>query len=57
MSVAIGTMTTVWALQQFGAMPKIVDGLWFSLIGSAITVGIGTLSAALRGSAPAGDRM
>jgi Na+/proline symporter len=48
MSVAIVAMTTVWALQQFGAMAKVVDGLWFSLVGSAITVLVGSLSAAWR---------
>ncbi|HUP88410.1 MAG TPA: sodium:solute symporter [Longimicrobiales bacterium] len=50
MSVAIAVMTTVWALQQFGVMDKVVDGLWFSLLGSALTVIVGTLSAAVRGS-------
>lgn len=53
MTVAIAVMTTVWALQQFGAMHKVVDGLWFSLIGSVLTVLVGMLSAAVRGSKPA----
>jgi solute:Na+ symporter, SSS family len=50
MSVAIVMMTILWASQQFGAIPKYVDGLWFSLIGSSLTVLVGELSARLRGS-------
>src|SRR5262245_54197009 len=50
MSVAIVVMTILWALQQFGAIPKFVDGLWFSLIGSSLTVLVGVISAAVRGS-------
>ena len=45
---AVVIMTTLWAAQQFGAMPRIVDSLWFALIGSAITVAIGSLSARIR---------
>ncbi len=48
MSVALVAMTTLWALQQFGRMPRVVDALWFSLIGSLLTVAIGMLSARLR---------
>jgi solute:Na+ symporter, SSS family len=44
MSVAIGCMTALWAAQQFGLMPRLVDTLWFSLIGSVVTVGVGTVS-------------
>jgi hypothetical protein len=43
-------MASLWAAQQFGVIPRVVDTLWFALLGSAITVGVGTLSAALRGS-------
>jgi len=50
MAVAIVIMAALWSAQQFGAMTKIIDPLWFSLIGSAITVAVGTLSAAIRGS-------
>ncbi len=50
MATAIGVMTVLWASQQFGAVPRFVDGLWFSLIGSAITVGVGIASATVRGS-------
>ena len=50
---AIGVMTVLWALQQFGLTPRLVDGLWFSLIGSAITVGVGMASAAVRSRAAA----
>ncbi|MSR22313.1 MAG: sodium:solute symporter [Gemmatimonadetes bacterium] len=50
MSTALVVMTTVWAAQQFNFLPKLVDGLWFSLIGSFITVAVGMVSASLRGS-------
>jgi SSS family transporter len=47
-STAIGLMALLWAAQQFQWIPKYVDSLWFSLIGSAITVVVGSLSANLR---------
>ena len=50
MAVAIILMTGVWAAQQFGVMPRLVDPLWFSLIGSAVTVLVGLASSAVRGS-------
>lgn len=50
MSFALLVMTSLWAAQQFGGMKKVIDPLWFSLIGSAITVGVGMLLAAIRGS-------
>jgi Na+/proline symporter len=48
MAVAVAGMAVLWALQQFGAIPKLVDTLWFALLGSAITVTVGTLLARLR---------
>ena len=48
MSTAIVLMTILWAVQQFQVIPKVVDGLWFSLIGSAITVIVGSLSSLKR---------
>jgi SSS family transporter len=48
MAIAIAAMALLWAAQQFGAMPKLVDTLWFSLVGSAVTVAAGTLSSRLR---------
>ena len=50
MGVAVAGMTLLWALQQFGAIPKVVDTLWFALLGSAITVAVGEASARMRGS-------
>jgi SSS family solute:Na+ symporter len=50
MAVAIAGMGALWAAQQFGAMPKVVDTLWFALVGSAVTVVTGTLSSLVRGS-------
>lgn len=52
MATAIALMAALWAAQQFGAMEKRVDTLWFALIGSVVTVAVGTASAALRGRAP-----
>jgi hypothetical protein len=54
MGTAIVVMTVLWASQQFGITPRLVDGLWFSLVGSAITVGVGMTSATLRGSSGGG---
>jgi solute:Na+ symporter, SSS family len=45
---AVLIMTTLWTVQTFGIIPRLVDTLWFALIGSAITVAVGTASAALR---------
>jgi SSS family solute:Na+ symporter len=49
MSAAIVVMFALWAAQQFGAMRKVIDPLWFSLVGSVITVIVGSTSARLRG--------
>lgn len=48
MAAATIFMTVLWAAQQFGAMAKVVDTLWFALIGSAVTVAIGSTSARIR---------
>ncbi|HEX7118088.1 MAG TPA: sodium:solute symporter [Longimicrobiales bacterium] len=48
MATATVLMAALWAAQQFGAMEKRVDTLWFALLGSAITAAVGTASAALR---------
>ena len=48
MSVAIAIMAVLWAVQQFGVVERFVAGLWFALIGSVITVIVGTLSARMR---------
>jgi hypothetical protein len=50
MGTAIAVMTVLWGVQTFDGQPDWVNGLWFSLIGSAITLGVGTTSAAIRGS-------
>ncbi|MBW3552502.1 MAG: sodium:solute symporter [Gemmatimonadetes bacterium] len=53
-AVAVVVMTTLWGVQTFGGIERVVDTLWFALIGSALTVAVGLASAALRGSrAPA----
>jgi SSS family solute:Na+ symporter len=49
MAVAIALMAALWAAQQFGWMPKVIDSLWFSLLGSAVTLAVGMGLAALRG--------
>lgn len=48
-SVAIAVMAALWLSQQFGLVEKKIDGLWFSLLGSSLTVAVGMLSARLRG--------
>lgn len=50
MSTAIVIMGMLWFIQQFGIVDRFVAGLWFALIGSTITVVVGTVSARLRGS-------
>ncbi|HKP77361.1 MAG TPA: sodium:solute symporter [Longimicrobiaceae bacterium] len=49
MAVAIALMASLWAAQQFGWMPRVIDSLWFSLLGAMVTVAVGTGLAALRG--------
>lgn len=48
-AVTIVLMTALWAVQEFGVIPKRVDTLWFALIGSVITVAVGLLSHAAHG--------
>jgi SSS family transporter len=50
MAAAIVLMAAIWAMQQFGAMERVVDPLWFSLIGSVITIVVGSVSSRIRGS-------
>jgi Na+/proline symporter len=50
MGIAIAAMASLWAAQQSGVIEKVVDTLWFALLGSAITVAVGMMSARLRGS-------
>lgn len=50
MGIAVGAMAALWAAQQFGAIPRVVDTLWFALIGTTLTVCAGELSARIRGS-------
>ncbi len=53
MVVALLVMGVIWAAQQFGAMPKRIDTLWFSLLGSVITIVTGSISAGMRKGAAA----
>ncbi len=48
-SVAITVLFGLWAAQQFELMPRLVDPLWFSLLGSIIVLAVGGASARLRG--------
>lgn len=50
MGTAIVSMAVLWAVQKFGGIEPIVNGLWFALIGSTLTLIVGTISAALRKS-------
>jgi SSS family transporter len=55
MAVAIALMGGLWAAQQFGRVPKVIDSLWFSLIGSAVTLAVGMGLAAVRGRPVIGE--
>jgi solute:Na+ symporter, SSS family len=48
-AVAVALMTALWTVQTFGIIDRVVDTLWFALIGSALTVAVGLASAAIRG--------
>lgn len=48
MAAAIVIMGAIWGAQQFGLMDKVIDTLWFALLGSAITIAVGLLSMQLR---------
>jgi SSS family solute:Na+ symporter len=50
MGTAIVLMAILWTAQKFGGIDPIVNGLWFALIGSTITLVVGELSARVRGS-------
>jgi solute:Na+ symporter, SSS family len=50
MGTAIVLMGILWAVQKFGVIDPFVNGLWFALIGSMITLLVGSLSAMIRGS-------
>jgi SSS family transporter len=52
MGTAMLVMAVLWAIQQFGVVPRFVDTLWFALIGSTITVAVGTASSRLRRPLP-----
>jgi solute:Na+ symporter, SSS family len=47
-AVAVVLMTTLWVVQTFGIIDRVVDTLWFALIGSAITVAVGLASERVR---------
>ncbi len=53
MGTAILAMAALWGAQQFGLMPPLVNTLWFSLLGSLLTLVVGTTSARLRPPPPA----
>ncbi len=48
MGIAIVAMGVLWAGQQFGWIPRIVDTLWFALLGSGITLIAGVAHTRLR---------
>jgi Na+/proline symporter len=48
MGTAVVLMAGLWAAQQFKLMPRVVDTLWFALLGSLITVAVGLASSRLR---------
>lgn len=52
MAVAMTALFLLWAAQQFGVIPRLVDPLWFSLLGSIITLAVGGFSAMRSPEAP-----
>lgn len=48
MAAAIVLMAGLWSAQQFGLIPRLVDTLWFALLGSIVTLAVGEASARLR---------
>lgn len=52
MGTAIVLMTALWALQQFGGIPRLFDNLWFALVGSSVTLLVGFISSRLRNQSP-----
>ena len=50
MTTAIVLMSALWAGQQFGWIPRLLDTLWFALAGSVVTVIAGSISARIRTS-------
>ncbi len=52
---AVAVMTVLWSIQQFGVVDRFLNGLWYSLIGSVVTVGVGMIAASrkpVRGEVP-----
>jgi solute:Na+ symporter, SSS family len=49
-STAVVLMTSLWVVQTFGIIDRVVDTLWFAMIGSALTVVVGLTSAVIRSS-------
>ncbi len=47
-TTAIAVLFLIWAAQQFALIPRLVDPLWFSLLGSLIVLAVGGASAARR---------
>lgn len=48
MGTAIVLMAVLWAVQKFGIVEPFMAGFWFALVGSLITLAVGTLSARIR---------
>jgi SSS family transporter len=51
MTAAMAIMTMLWIAQRWEIIPQLVDTLWFSLLGSIITLLVGSMSARLRRAA------
>lgn len=47
---AVLVMGVLWSVQQFGVTDRFLNGLWYSLIGSIVTVSVGVGSSRIRGS-------
>ena len=45
---AVAFMTLLWSIQQFAVVDRFMNGLWYALVGSLVTLGVGMLSASRR---------
>jgi Na+/proline symporter len=52
-AAAVAVMGALWSIQQFGVVDRFMNGLWYSLVGSVVTVAVGLLSSRLRSGSSA----
>ena len=52
-AAAVAVMAALWSIQQFGVVDRFMNGLWYALVGSIVTVSVGLLSSRLRAGSSA----